>query len=212
MLFISVFFGVLATNNPTKFVSMSAALVLFVFSPSFACFTFISLFDFLFPWWWTLSVSLKSAIIAAIRATVLLTIGADNKGHTKHQEQDCKMQSFVCVCLVAQSCLTLCKPMDGSPPRSAYHRDSPGKNTAVSFHALLQGIFPTQVLNPGLLHCRQILYHLSHQGSSRILEWVACSFSRGSSWPRNRTRVSCIAGGFFTSWPIKEAWNPSYLL
>ena len=79
MWFISVFFGVLATNNPTKFVSMSAALVLSVFSPSFVCFTFISLFDFLFPWWWTLSVSLKSAIIAAIRATALLTIGADNK-------------------------------------------------------------------------------------------------------------------------------------
>ena len=41
----------------------------------------------------------------------------------------------------------------------------PGKNTGVGCHALLQGIFPTQGLNPGLLHCRQILYHLSHQGS-----------------------------------------------
>ena len=45
-------------------------------------------------------------------------------------------------------------------------------------HALLQGIFPTQGSNPGLLHCRQILYHLSYQGSPRILEWVAISFSR----------------------------------
>ena len=40
--------------------------------------------------------------------------------------------------------------------------------------SLLQGIFPIQGLNPGLLHCRKILYQLSHQGSPRILEWVAC--------------------------------------
>ena len=71
--------------------------------------------------------------------------------------------------------------------------------TGVGCHALLQGIFPTQGLNPGLLHCRWILYHLSHQGSPRLLEWVAYPFSRGSSWPRNQTGVSCIAGGSFTS-------------
>ena len=40
----------------------------------------------------------------------------------------------------------------------------PGKSTGVGCHFLLQGIFPTQKSNPGLLHCRQILYHLSHQG------------------------------------------------
>ena len=50
--------------------------------------------------------------------------------------------------------------------------------------SLLQGIFPTQESNPGLPHCRWILYHLSHQGSPRILEWVAIPFSRGSSRPR----------------------------
>ena len=44
----------------------------------------------------------------------------------------------------------------------------------------LQGIFPTRRSNPGLLHGRQILYHLSHQGSPRILEWVAHPFSRSS--------------------------------
>ena len=57
------------------------------------------------------------------------------------------------------------------------------------------GIFPTQGLNPGLLHCRWILYYLSHQGSPRILGWVAYPFSRGSSQPRNQTSV---AGGFST--------------
>ena len=46
--------------------------------------------------------------------------------------------------------------------------------------------------NPGFPHCRQILYHLSHQGSQRILEWVAYPFSRGPSQTRNWTRVSCL--------------------
>ena len=113
------------------------------------------------------------------------------------------------VCLVAELCLTLCKPMDRSPPGSscpwgfsrqeywsglpcppqgdllnpqieprfpALQVDSllsepPGKpeNTGVGCHALLQGIFSTQGLDPGLPHCRWILYHLSHQGSPIIL-------------------------------------------
>ena len=103
------------------------------------------------------------------------------------------------VSLVAQSCLTLCDPMDCSLPGSSVHGDSPGKNTEVGFHALLQGIFPNQGSNPGLLHCGQILYHLSHQGKPKILEWVAYPFSRGSSQPRNRIEVSCIAGRFFIS-------------
>ena len=68
-------------------------------------------------------------------------------------------------------------------------------------HSLLQGIFPTQGSNLGLLHCRQIHYHLSHQGSPRILEWLSYPFSRGSSPPRNWTWISCIAGRFLTSWP-----------
>ena len=63
--------------------------------------------------------------------------------------------------------------MDCSLPGSSIHRDSPGKNTRVGCHALLQGIFLTQGSNPCLLHCRWILYHLSHQQSPRILEWVA---------------------------------------
>ena len=77
--------------------------------------------------------------------------------------------------------------------------NSPCKNTVVGSRSLLQGIFTTQGLNPGLPHCKQILYQLSHKGSPRILEWVAYPFSSGSSQPRNRTGVSCIAGGFFTN-------------
>ena len=83
--------------------------------------------------------------------------------------------------------------------------NSAGQNTGVGSLSLLQEIFPTQWSNPGLPHCRQILYQLSHQESPRILEWVAYPFSRRSSRPRNQTGVSCIAGGFFTNWSIREA-------
>ena len=62
-------------------------------------------------------------------------------------------------CLVRLlSCPTLCDPMDCSLPW-----DFPGKNTGVGCHFLLQDIFPTQGLNPGLLHCGQTLYPLSHR-------------------------------------------------
>ena len=112
--------------------------------------------------------------------------------------------SLVCwacavLCLVTQFCLTPSDPMDCSLPGSSVHRDSPGKDSGVGCPALLQRIFLTQGSNPGLPRCRQILYHLSHQGSPRILKWVIYPFSRGTSRPRNRTRVCCIAGRFFTS-------------
>ena len=68
---------------------------------------------------------------------------------------------------VAQLCLTLCDPMDYSPPGSSIH-----------------GIF-----------------------QARVLEWVAISFSRGSSWPRDRTWVSHIAGRHFTIWATREAYK-----
>ena len=95
----------------------------------------------------------------------------------------------------AQSCPTLWDPMDWlqSPWNSL------GQNTGGGNPSLLQGIFPTQGSNPGLPHCRRILYQLSHKGSPRILEWVAYPFSSRSSWPRNWTRISYIAGGFFTT-------------
>ena len=72
--------------------------------------------------------------------------------------------------------------------------NSPGQNTGVDSLSILQGIFLTQASNPGLLHCRQTLYQLSHKGSPRILEWVTYLFPSRSSWPRNWTAISCIAG------------------
>ena len=71
-------------------------------------------------------------------------------------------------------------------------------SSGVGSRSFLQRIFPTQGSNPGLPHCRQSLYHLSHQGGPIKLEWVAYPFSRGPSRPRDWATVSCIAGRFFT--------------
>ena len=104
-------------------------------------------------------------------------------------------------------CRESCSVMsDSLQPHGLYSPwNSLGQNTGMGSLSLLQGIFPTQGSNPGLPHCRKILYQLSHKGSPRVLEWGAYLFSSGSSRPRNRTRVSCIAGGFFTSWATREA-------
>ena len=64
-------------------------------------------------------------------------------------------------------------------------RESPGKNTGVGCHALLQRIFPTQGSKPGLLHCRWILYCLSHRGLCYRM-WL---FYRMNTWPESQTEV-----------------------
>ena len=111
--------------------------------------------------------------------------------------------AMVCVESESESCSVA---SDSLQPHRLYNPwNSPGQNTGVGNLSLLQGIFPAQGSNPGPLHCRRILCQLSHKGSPRILEWVAYPFSRGSSWPRNQTGVSCIAGRFFTNWAIREA-------
>ena len=69
------------------------------------------------------------------------------------------------LCLVTQLCPTLCNPMACSLPGFSVHRDSPGRNTRVARHALLQGVFSIQGLKPVFPHYRRILCHLSHQGS-----------------------------------------------
>ena len=81
----------------------------------------------------------------------------------------------------------------------------PGQNTGVGSLSLLHGLILTQVSNPSLPYCRQILYQLSYKGSPKTLEWISYPFSRESSRPRNQTRVSWITGGFFSSWAIREA-------
>ena len=77
--------------------------------------------------------------------------------------------------------------------------NSPGQYTGVGSLSLLQGIFQTQGSNPGFLYCWRFLYQLSHKGSPTILEWVAYPLSSRCSRLRRLTRVSCIAGRFFTN-------------
>ena len=92
--------------------------------------------------------------------------------------------TYMCICfvgLVAQSCATLCDPMDCSPTGSSVHGDSPSMNTRVGCHAPLQGIFSTQGSNPGLQHCRRILYHLSQQGSPYMYIYVTIGKGSGNT-------------------------------
>ena len=97
---------------------------------------------------------------------------------------------------VAQSCPTLCDPMDNTVRGILQARILEG--VAFSF-SRAGGFSPTQGSNPGLLHCRWILYQLSHKGSPRILEWVAYPFSLTWTW------ASCTANRFLTNWAIREA-------
>ena len=73
---------------------------------------------------------------------------------------------------VAQLCQTFCDPID-----YLVHGILQGRILEWVASSLLQGIFPTQESNPGLLRCRWILCRLSHQGSPRIQKWVPCPFS-----------------------------------
>ena len=78
------------------------------------------------------------------------------------------------------------------------------KNTWVGCHSLLQGIFPTQGSNLGLLHCRQIHYHLSHQGSpvERALWTITRMLSSNKSLPFSHRRPE--------SWKLLEFWKTTY--
>ena len=90
----------------------------------------------------------------------------------------CNIANSFGACVLSHSVMSDCLPSHGlQPARLLCPWNSSGKNTGVGCHALLQGIFPTQGSNPGLLHCRQILYHLSHLGLKQLLfaarSWVA---------------------------------------
>ena len=98
---------------------------------------------------------------------------------------------------------------DSLQPHELYSpRNSLGQNIGLGSLSIFQGIFPTQGLNPGLPHCRWILYQLSHRGIPRILEWVACPFSWRSSPHTNWTGISRIAGRFCTN--SGKPWKKGY--
>ena len=74
------------------------------------------------------------------------------------------------------------RPQGLYPARLLCPWDSPGKNTGVGCHSLLQGIILTQRLNPSLWHFKQILYHLSHQGSLKKLFFISLSSGVGRTF------------------------------
>ena len=102
---------------------------------------------------------------------------------------------------VAQSYPTLCDPMDYTVHGILQARIL--EWVAFSFRGSSKPRDRTQVSQ---LQADSL--PASHKGSPRILKWVAYPFSSRSSQPRNRTRVSCIAGGFFINWAIREAQSP----
>ena len=85
--------------------------------------------------------------------------------------------------------------------------NSPGQNTGECSHSLLQGNLPNPGIKPRSPTLQADSLPAEPQGSPRILEWVVYPFSSISSWFRNWTRVSCIAGRFFTNWAIREVPN-----
>ena len=105
------------------------------------------------------------------------------------------------------------RPHRWQPTRPRHPWDSPGKNTRVGCHFLLQCMkvkSESEVAQSCLtlsnpMDCSLPGSSVLGTSQARILEWVAISFSRGSSWPRDRTQVSCIAGGFFTTEPPGKA-------
>ena len=113
---------------------------------------------------------------------------------------------------VTQPCPTLCHPMDNIVHGILQARIL--EWVAVPFFR--GSSQPRDRTNPGLPHCRWILYQLSQQGSPRILEWVAVPFSRGYSWPRNRTRSPALQADSTAELPNqpkshrKKEQHPSY--
>ena len=89
------------------------------------------------------------------------------------------------------------------PTRLICQWDFSAKNTGVACHSLLQGIFQTQGENPSLSHCRQILYHLSHQQSplrlNELLGWNTDSVGLVSSWSETPEKSLCVSVFFILS-------------
>ena len=132
------------------------------------------------------------------------------KGHVYNSSNSCwwgfptkRLKNHV-LCLVTQACLTLWDPVACSLPGSAIHGVSPGKNTGVGCHALLQGIFkPRDRTRSPILQVDSL--PSEPPGKPKNTEMGSLSLLQGISWPRNWTGVSCIAGRFFTSWADRES-------
>ena len=98
-----------------------------------------------------------------------LILGRGTRSHMPRIRAHMPQPKIPPCCLVAQPSLDSLSPHGLQPPRLLCPWDFPGKNSGAGCHFLLQGIFPTQRANLGLLHRRQILYHLNHQGNQATM-------------------------------------------
>ena len=111
----------------------------------------------------------------------------------------------LCVCLlVTQSCLTLCDPMDYSPPGSSVHGLLKARILKWVYHSLLWGIFPSQGWNLGLLHCRQIFYHLKNQGSLGAAKARQCLQQEGDSEAGQEKQSRGEDGAWCCGWSQRD--------
>ena len=124
------------------------------------------------------SVLQQKTLVWASGLTIKLWCWDRENSHTQRVLVFVEKSLWPILCLDAQSSPTPWNLMD-----SSVHGDSPGKNTGVGCHVLLQGIFPTQGLNPGLPHCRWILYHLSQKREAQRTKSGSCNLtSLGGEW------------------------------
>ena len=127
-------------------------------------------------WWpsWPLSLMLKAELqqvkTEPAEETEARTIQPTAQEPIQPTAQEQLHHIRLCCCFSCSAVSDSLRPIDCSPPGSSAHGDSSGKNIGVGCHSLLQGIFLTQGLKPVLLHCKQILYHLSHQGNPSCTE------------------------------------------
>ena len=123
---------------------------------------------YLKDWWLFFSGMLMFQIKIGVKGSLVWKPELNNTTNTKEHIYTmitCVYNNRVCVCVRFSLSVVSNSMRPHGPIRLLCPWNSPGKNTGVSCHSLLQGIFLTQGLNPGLLHCRQILYCLSHQGN-----------------------------------------------
>ena len=107
--------------------------------------------------------------------------------------------------LATQSCLTLCDPMDCSPPGFSVHKVLQARILEFASISFARASFQPRYQTWISCFAGGFFTIWATREATRTLEWVAYTFSRGFSWLRNQIRVSCIAGGLFTSWAMRES-------
>ena len=143
---------------------------------------------------------------------VLLRIKNSNQKAIQYfrNQRPCTMTLKESKSEVAQSCPTL-RSRGLQSARLLCPWDFPDKYTRVGYHLLLQGIFPTHGLNPGLLHCRQILYHLSHQGSPMTLKVLFKQGDMNQNCIIGHTHCEYQDGTSSYTLILREVWTPEML-